>query len=100
MSARRRWVWVDGRGLVEVPPDYKAPARAFHIGRPDTVEPFKSMANGRMYDSVSRYKADIKAQGYEIVGDEKRFMMDQPTLDVPDAEGDLRRTASELGMDI
>ena len=95
--ARQRFVWIEGRGLVEV---FRQPPRPrVHI-QGDTAEPFRSMADGRMYTSVSRYKAEVKARGFEIVGDEKRYMMDQPKPDVPDYEVALRQTASELGMSL
>lgn len=37
----------------------------------DDVEPFRSMADGKVYTSKSRYYAETKARGYEIVGNEK-----------------------------
>lgn len=36
----------------------------------DTIEPFRSMADNRMYDSKSRYRADLKARGMIEVGNE------------------------------
>ena len=36
----------------------------------DTMDPIRSMADGRMYDSKSRYRADIRARGLIEVGNE------------------------------
>lgn len=51
----------------------------------DTVEPFKSMADGKHYDSKSRYRAEVKARGFEIVGNEKaqprRFEPDKRAIE-------------------
>lgn len=37
----------------------------------DTVQPFRSMADGRVYDSKSRYRRELKAMGYEEMGNDK-----------------------------
>lgn len=37
----------------------------------DTMDGIRSMADGRMYDSKSRYRADLKARGLIEVGNER-----------------------------
>jgi len=37
----------------------------------DEIEPFQSMADGKIYTSKSRYYAETRARGYEIVGNER-----------------------------
>ena len=39
--------------------------RLYIIG--DSHQPFKSMADGKMYDSKSAYRAELKARGFEEV---------------------------------
>ena len=77
-------------------PDLPRSPRVYIHG--DTIEPMRSMANGRHYTSKSRYFADAKALGYECVGNEFKYMTTIERPEPPDAEGDLRKTASELGM--
>lgn len=37
----------------------------------DTVDGFRSMADGRMYDSKSQYRADLKARGLVEMGNDR-----------------------------
>ncbi len=37
----------------------------------DSMPAIRSMADGRMYDSKSRYRADLKARGLEEIGNER-----------------------------
>jgi hypothetical protein len=46
-------------------------SRAAPMVRPDGMEPVRSMADGRIYDSRSRYYASVRAHGCEIVGDDR-----------------------------
>jgi hypothetical protein len=39
--------------------------------RPDGMEPIRSMLDGQIYDSRSRYYASLRAAGAEIVGDDR-----------------------------
>jgi hypothetical protein len=80
---RERWVIRNGE-LVQVGLDYQAPTgpRLHIIGDSADVV---SMADGKRYTSKSRYKAELRARGYEIVGNER------PTLqprEIPDAKLD------------
>lgn len=52
-------------------------ARPLHASRPahgvisDGMDAIQSMADGKMYDSKSNYYRDLKARGYEVVGNER-----------------------------
>lgn len=93
---RQRFVWIAGRGLVEVDPDYRSPPRPFAI-HSDTVEPFRSMADGQHYTSRSRYRAEVKARGLEEVGNERAAF--DPVRPEPDSAGpDLARAFTEMGL--
>lgn len=48
---------------------YRAPAPKGPMVIPDACE-IKSMADGKVYTSKRSYYADIRARGYEIVGNE------------------------------
>jgi hypothetical protein len=41
-------------------------------GLPGGVSGMRSHADGRMYDSKSRYVAEVRARGFEIVGDDNK----------------------------
>ena len=89
----------------EVVGDAPPPApRAFMIGgRGDTMDPMRSMADGRMYTSRSTYLRETEAQGYHVVeGDmastipkpatvvytrEERFAVEKAVVDVIEAKG-------------
>lgn len=92
--ARQRFVWVDGRGLVEVPPDWRPPPRAFAIIS-DAHEPFQSQASGRWFDSKSAYRRELKALGYEETGNE---VPRPPEFKPNDWTQDLCETAAEMGV--
>lgn len=69
--ARKLYVKIDGKyqwvDLDEKPTEQAAPAV-----RADTLlSPIKHPVTGKMYDSVSAYEKDCRAQGFEIVGNEK-----------------------------
>ena len=46
--------------------------------RPDGMAPIRSMADGGIYDSRSRYYASVRRAGCEIVGDD-RAPFDRPS---------------------
>lgn len=48
-----------------IPPEYDTPMII-----KDRMNPIKSMADGKTYESKSAYYKSLKAQGYEIVGNE------------------------------
>lgn len=95
--ARQRFVWVNGRGLVEVPPDWRPKPRAFYIAS-DQHEPFRSLADGKVYDSKSAYRAELKARGYEEVGNEYAAVMKTPEYQPQEWGEALCETAAEMGI--
>lgn len=44
----------------------------------DTIEPFRSMADGKMYGSKSKYRADLKARGLIEVGNDPQIAAPKP----------------------
>ena len=65
----------------------------------DYHEPFRCMATGEMRDSKSRYRAEIKARGYEELGNERAECTGRP-YEPDSAVNDLRRTAQEYGVSL
>lgn len=55
-------------------------------GLPGGVAGIRSHADGKQYDSKSRYTAEVKARGFEIVGNETRF----PSAPAPSATDYVR----------
>lgn len=47
-------------------------AKGIIIAAPDTVEAFKSHADGEMYTSKAAYRHDLKGRGFEEVGNDKQ----------------------------
>lgn len=70
MAVRKKFVWRDGE-LVEIDPEYQAPARPgiTIIGdeMPDTIHP----CNGRAYSSKSEFRKITKAAGCVELGNER-----------------------------
>lgn len=81
--SRRRWIFRDGK-FVEV---FKAPPRKRLMIISDHHEPFKSMADGKMYDSKSAYRQECRARGMEEVGNDVE--MRRPEVDHGDIERDV-----------
>lgn len=63
--------------------------------RTDGMDPVRSMANGQLYDSRSRYYGDLKARGLEIVGNERAEVERRPELRL-NAAPDIKRAIEEL----
>jgi hypothetical protein len=64
-----KYYWDENTGCWQEAAAYTPIPRVHIIG--DTVRPMRSMADGKLYDSKSKYKAEVKALGYEIVGDQR-----------------------------
>lgn len=90
---KRHWIYRDGEGLVEV--CRQAPRPRVHI-RGDTIEPMRSMADGKHYTSLSRYRAELKARGYEQVGNERAAFEPEPFKS--DGIPELRETVEQMGL--
>lgn len=56
---------------------------------------FKSMADGKVYTSKSRYRADLKARGLVEVGTDTSWRR-RPTIDQSDVKTDIRRAIEQL----
>jgi hypothetical protein len=67
--------------------------------RADGMAPIRSMADGKMYDSRSRYHASVRRAGCEIVGDDRAGFGRPRTTEAlipPNIGADLRRAIEEL----
>lgn len=100
MTARRRWVMRNGK-FVEVTPSRginraKPRPRVHLIG--DTHEPFRSMADGKVYDSPSAYRRELKARGFEEVGNESIEPTAPPAYNDEGLMEDVATAAAEHGV--
>lgn len=59
----------------------------------DTMDGFRSMADGKMYDSKSKYRADLKARGLVEMGNDQIRQRRQEAPPVRDA---LRQAYQQL----
>jgi hypothetical protein len=64
----------------------------FHVIS-DTIEPFRSMADNRIYDSKSRYRRDLKARGLVEVGNEN---ITQRRVELPPVKAALKEAYERL----
>jgi hypothetical protein len=62
----------------------------------DGMAPIRSMADGRVYDSWSGYKASVRRAGCEIIGDDTSGFRGKPGYQAGNVEADIKRTISEL----
>lgn len=76
---RRLWVVRDGE-LMEVAEESASEVEAPFI-IDDTMGPIRSMANGRVYDSKSRYMQSIRDRGLEVVGND---LLSKKPRNIPD----------------
>jgi len=70
--ARETFVFRNGQVIEKhlAEPLHESRDAGFYI-QSDTMDPIRSMADRRMYDSKSRYRADLKARGMIEVGNSK-----------------------------
>lgn len=59
----------------------------------DTINAFRSMADGKVYDSKSRYRADLKARGLVELGNDR---IEQRRAELPPVRDTLRQTYQQL----
>ena len=89
-----------GQRWVSVPLDWRPPPRKrLQIIGDAPEQPFKSMADGKMYDSKSAYRREIKARGFEELGNEIQECVGgqyEPNT----WRDDLAETASEYGVNL
>lgn len=84
-----RWIVDRESGKLVPAEEYyagKAKARLHVIS--DVMEPVRSMADGKTYDSKSRYRAELRGRGYIEVGNE---WVGTKRPEMPDVAGDLSR---------
>lgn len=62
----------------------------------DTMGPTRNMADGRLYDSKSRYYEAVKAAGCEIVGDDQGFRNQRPPEPEYTTGHDVKRAIEQL----
>lgn len=60
----------------------------------DSMEPIRSMADGRMYDSKSRYRQELRARGCYEVGNDR---IERSRTAAPPVRESLRQTRQQLG---
>jgi len=60
----------------------------------DTMAPIRSMADGRMYDSKSVYRNDLKARGLIEVGNER---VERRPVQAPPVRQHMRDAIRQLG---
>lgn len=93
--AREVYVWREGRGVIpraQAGPLHAADQAGFYV-QSDTMDPIRSMADGRMYDSKSRYRGDLRARGMVEVGNERVGPRPEP---LPPVRDTLRQTLQQL----
>lgn len=79
---RRRYRYdADLDAIVEIGSNYfeESPSGPTVIGDelPGGIHGMRSHADGKTYDSKSRYLADVRARGFEVTGNEKTFPVKQ-----------------------
>lgn len=93
---RERYVYRNGELVNVLDLEYEAPKRS-PLGAPmiifDNMQPIRSMADGRMYDSKSSYERGVRATGCRVVGNDR---LDRSTTEVPRAGHDIKRAIDQL----
>lgn len=64
--------------------------------RSDGMEPIRSMADGKMYDSRSGYYASVKRAGCEIVGNDRAPFERRPEFNPGRVGPDIKRAIEQL----
>lgn len=88
-----------GQRFVQVPVDWRRPPRP-RIAIQGVKQPFQSMADGRYYDDSRTYEREVRARGFEIVGNEKATPIGQTMAADPTIRDDLIETAREMQISI
>lgn len=60
----------------------------------DTVAPFRSQADGKMYDSKSAYRRELKARGLVEIGND---VIQSRPVPMPPVRDTLRQVRQQLG---
>jgi hypothetical protein len=84
-----------GQRLVEVPADWKPtprPSLAVH----GVKAPFKSMADGRYYDDTRTYERELRARGFEVVGNERKPFFEPELPKMPPIYDDILQAEAQI----
>lgn len=95
--ARATYVMRDGE-LVEkhLAAPLHAPSSAAPHVISDAMEPIRSMADGRIYDSKSRYYQGVRAAGCEVVGNERAPFDRRPEFRSEGVGQDIKKAIDQL----
>lgn len=88
----------DGRGDWVPAHEYRRAAQAQRIHVIGAPEPFQSMADGKFYTSKAKYRAELRARGFEEVGNERREFDPRPYQPTTGFADDFKRVMSERGL--
>jgi hypothetical protein len=66
--------------------------------RTDGMDPVKSMADGKTYDSKSAYYGSVKRAGCEIVGNDAGGFGKRPEYTAPNLRRDLKQALERHGL--
>jgi hypothetical protein len=72
--SRTTYVYVAGLGVV---PKSKDPRRHLHGVISDHLDDMLSHADGKIYTSKAKYRAELRARGYEEVGNDRKGFDEQ-----------------------
>jgi hypothetical protein len=75
---------------------FGVPASDAPYVRTDGMDPLKSMADGKTYDSKSAYYGSVRRAGCEIVGDDRAGFGPKPEWKLPPVGPDIKRAIERL----
>lgn len=86
-----------GQRFVEIPIDWRPTPRP-RLAVIGVKEPFRSHADGRWYDDTRTYEREVRARGFEVVGNDlKPADFAPPQYEPEGVRHDILSAASELG---
>jgi len=68
---RTRYIWDTEQNKFVPEAEYRRPDRSTPYIIQDSCDPFVSHADGRVYDSKSAYRRELKARGFVELGSDK-----------------------------
>lgn len=94
--ARTTYVLRGGELIDKALAHVDGPARSAPNVISDNMDPIRSHADGRMYDSKSAYRTDLRARGYVEVGNERAPFDRRPSFNAGPVAPDIKRAIQEL----
>jgi hypothetical protein len=94
--ARQKYIAVGNRW---VPANEAAVERAAGPMIQGAPKPFVSMVDGKLVTSLAKYRADLRAHGYEEVGDQVEYMKPRAPSHDPELKELIAAQFRELGYD-